>query len=167
MDPIYRYQRWQIPGDGDPVNVSLLRQTLKHFEGTHDFRAFAGSIEQTEKKSNQTVNCVRTIFESNLVDESDHYGREGYYRIDIQLSGALYKMVRNMVGVAVDVSRGRVSEEDFLTLLHSGGELNRKDNRSKPAPPEGLTLEWVYYDSDDDAFWFNPFHFSKIYLDIL
>lgn len=155
MDPIYRYQRWQVQGDSDPVDVALLNKTLAYFEGTHDFRAFAGAVEQAEKKANRKVNSIRTIFGCKLVDESEDYGREGYYRIDIQLSGALYKMVRNMVGTAIDVSRGRVSEDTFLRLLHGGGgdqgQLNRKDNRSKPAPPEGLTLEWVYYD-DDGAF---------------
>lgn len=154
MDPIHRFQRWQVPGDADPVDVPLLKETLNRFEGTHDFRAFAGAVEQAEKRSNRTVNSVRTIFECKLVDESEFYGREGYYRIDIVLSGALYKMVRNMVGTAIDVSRGRVDEATFSKLLQCEGAdkeqvLTRKDNRSKPAPPEGLNLERVFYEDDD------------------
>lgn len=152
MDPIDRFQRWQVPGDSNPVNATLLAQALKQYQGTHDFRAFAGAVEQNEKKSNRKVNSVRTIFECNLVDESDFYGREGYYRIDIVLSGALYKMVRNMVGTAIDVSRSKVDQETFARLIDNRGgkeQLYRKDNRSKPAPPEGLTLERVFYEDED------------------
>ena len=154
MDPIYRFQRWQIPLEAYPVNLTLLEKALKEYEGTHDFRAFAGAIEQTEKKANRKVNSVRTIFECNLVDERDFYGREGYYRIDIALSGALYKMVRNMVGTVIDVSRGRMDYDTFKRFLDNeeGGaerQLYRKDNPSKPAPAEGLTLERVFYDDND------------------
>ncbi len=28
--------------------------------------------------------------------------------------------------------------------------FTRRDNLTKPAPPEGLTLEWVFYDDDKD-----------------
>jgi tRNA U38,U39,U40 pseudouridine synthase TruA len=73
------------------------------------------------------------------------------YRIDIFLVGALYKMVRNMVGTAFDVCRGRVSEEKFLELLTNPSELSlsRKENLSEPARPQGLTLERVFYPNDD------------------
>jgi tRNA pseudouridine38-40 synthase len=76
----------------------------------------------------------------NLVDEGD-----GNYRIEILLKGALYKMVRNMVGTALDVCKGRLEESSMLELLH-GDDMVRKNNKSKPAPPEGLTLENVFYD---------------------
>ena len=154
MDPIHRFLRWHVPGDGMPVNTTVLEQCLRSFEGDHDFRPFAGAVEQAEKKANRAINSVRTIYKCQLIDESERFGWEGYYRIDILLSGALYKMVRNMVGTAVDVSRGKVDESTFATLLQSGmngnPQLVRKDNRSKPAPPEGLCLEKVFYDDDDD-----------------
>ena len=154
MDPVHRFLRWHIPGDGMPVNTTLLEQCLRSFEGDHDFRPFAGAVEQAEKKANRSINSVRTIYKCELIDESERFGWEGYYRIDILLSGALYKMVRNMVGTAVDVSRGKVDESTFSKLLQNGmngnPQLVRKDNRSKPAPPEGLCLEKVFYDDEDD-----------------
>ena len=65
-------------------------------------------------------------------------------------------MVRNMVGTAFDVCRGRADEEYMLQILHhSADEENggkslfvRKDNKCKPAPPEGLCLEKVYFEDD-------------------
>jgi tRNA pseudouridine38-40 synthase len=77
-----------------------------------------------------------------------------YYRIDIHLDGALYKMVRNMVGTAIDICQGRISETTFLELLRpvsleDASSSSCKDNPCKPAPPQGLTLEQVYYPNAD------------------
>ena len=85
-------------------------------------------------------------------------------------------MVRNIVGTALDVCLGRnnLTEEQFKSMLsidaddrnnNTGGDNNttdddskqkkkikkaaRQNNPSKPAPPQGLTLEWVYYDDED------------------
>lgn len=54
----------------------------------------------------------------------------------------------------------RMSEKPILSFLTASQNKQkiiikpklwtRKDNKSKPAPPEGLTLEYVYYDNDDD-----------------
>ena len=178
-------------------DMDRLQSILRLYEGTHDFGAFGGQIEQTQKKNKQVMNTVRTVYRVELVKEPlmDDYiygsssamranndgsiatsqssdvnvdpvtlhepvgfiGEEGNYRIDFLLHGALYKMVRNMVGTAIEVWLGRMKEEKLVELLHTpqlGNEaalnndkkLGRKDNPCKPAPPEGLTLECVYYD---------------------
>ena len=57
---------------------------------------------------------------------------------------------------------GRMPEEQLRQLLsHQGSSdddsgstankrtMRRKDNNSKPAAPEGLTLECVYYENDN------------------
>jgi len=143
MDPLERHTRHHV--DWGDVNITLLNQTLQKFQGTHDFRAFSGAIEQKEKKDNKSVGTVRTVYSVDLLEEG-----EGLYRIDILLKGALYKMIRNMVGTAIDVSRGRMSPESFLQLLHhkDNGQFVRDDNPCKPAPPQGLTLERVFFDGD-------------------
>jgi len=61
------------------------------------------------------------------------------------LKGALYKMVRNMMGTALEVAKGRMQEQDLVALLNRIGDETRKNNRCKPAPPEGLCLERVYF----------------------
>ena len=146
MDPLERHTRHYI--DWGHVNITLLNQTLQKFQGTHDFRAFSGAIAQKEKKEQKTVGTVRTVYSVELVDEG-----HGSYRIDVLLQGALYKMIRNMIGTAIDVSRGRMSEETFLQLLYhnesdAGQLFVRDDNPCKPAPPQGLTLERVFFDDD-------------------
>ena len=145
--PLQRYTRVHV--DGDDLDPEYLQHVLRHYEGEHDFRAFAGSIEATARKEGiEKKNTVRTVYSVHLIDEED-----GNYRIEILLKGALYKMVRNMVGTALDVCRGRLDEETMLRILHHSTEdgeepkqFVRKDNKCKPAPPEGLTLEKVFFD---------------------
>ena len=161
-------------------DIDRLQSILHLYEGTHDFKAFGGQLEQNEKRSGRTINTIRTVYKVELVkeplkegynfgnddispslqtkDQMGFIGEEGNYRIDFLLQGALYKMVRNMVGTAMEVWMGRLSEEQLIELLqnneegskHHGEEnkkkLKRNDNPCKPAPPEGLTLECVYYD---------------------
>ena len=163
-------------------DIDRLQSILHLYEGTHDFKAFGGQLEQNEKRSGRKINTIRTVFKVELVkeplkesynfrncnkanmssvqtkDQLGFIGEEGNYRIDFLLQGALYKMVRNMVGTAMEVWMGRMSDEQLIKLLQKNEEeimkdgeankkkLKRKDNPCKPAPPEGLTLECVYYD---------------------
>jgi len=151
MPPTERYHRWRYPFYNSPdrpnIDPSQLQRILKFYEGTHDFRAFAGSVEQLEKSlGGSPVNTVRTVYSVDLVQEDPEWG---FYRIDICLKGALYKQVRNMVGTALDVAVGRMEQADFEALLaNDGGSKRRQDNKCQPVPPEGLTLENVYFDND-------------------
>ena len=81
---------------------------------------------------------MRTIYDVSVITEGD-----GLYKFNFHLQGALYKMVRNMVGAALDVARGDVELSELRRLLDEGPP--RKENKSKPAPAHGLCLETVYY----------------------
>lgn len=144
MDPIDRHGRWQLDW-GHEVNPSDLRKALKLCEGTHDFRCFAGALEQNERKSGKRMGTVRTIHSVELIEER----QPDLYRIDLYLDGALYKMVRNIVGTSLDVCRGKLSEQDFEELLNPSDDFSRRDNPCKPAPPQGLCLEHVFYPDDN------------------
>ena len=147
-------------------DIQRLQSILRLYEGTHDFGAFGGQLEQNAKKRNdgKPINTIRTVYKVELVQEPNYgfgrhnpveqqhgfIGEEGNYRIDFLLKGALYKMVRNMVGTAIEVWLGRMAEEQLVDLLkiEPDGErsVGRQNNPCKPAPPEGLTLECVYYE---------------------
>lgn len=144
-DPLERFTRVHTEGN---IDRQKLERVLKHFEGTHDFRAFAGAIEANQRKKGiEKKDTFRTVYSVDLIPEGN-----GKYRIEILLKGALYKMVRNMVGTALEVSKGRMEEERMLQMLHHDdcengkSQFVRKDNKCKPAHPEGLTLERVFYD---------------------
>lgn len=159
-DPLMRYTRAHVHEPS--FDLSQLNQTLQYFVGTHDFRAFGGAIEQNAKKKGlkggaMEVNTIRTVYSIDFVKEKDDDSddeRFGLYRIDVMLNGALYKMVRNIVGTSLDLCKGKITIEQLLDLLGSIDNEGRQDKRQqldrdrnpcKPAPPEGLTLEMVYY----------------------
>lgn len=145
MEPLERRHRWH-PDCTTPICPKELSRVAQHFVGTHNFRAFAGSVERLEKLIQSSLNTVRTVHSVTVVEEDK---KNGNYRIDFQLDGALYKQVRNMVGALIDVCSGKMEEEQLVRLIQNDGSLMRKDNLSKPAPPEGLTLEKVYFEDED------------------
>ena len=166
MDPMERHHRWQLDShwvqsmtttsqnNNETTTLEVrLSKILQHYEGSHDFVCFAGALEANARKMGVPVlNTVRTITQCQLICEDETLG---YYRIDIYLDGALYKMVRNLVGTAMDVCRGALDEETFAGFLHDNPSqrgLSRMDNICKPAPPQGLTLERVYYDPENDKY---------------
>eukprot|EP00751_Fragilariopsis_kerguelensis_P041030 CAMPEP_0171022342 /NCGR_PEP_ID=MMETSP0736-20130129/31347_1 /TAXON_ID=186038 /ORGANISM="Fragilariopsis kerguelensis, Strain L26-C5" /LENGTH=420 /DNA_ID=CAMNT_0011461103 /DNA_START=254 /DNA_END=1517 /DNA_ORIENTATION=- len=151
------------------VHAAVLERTY--------FCLFWGALEQQEKKTGIIGrSTVRNIHRVQLVKEintmtattgtnnfnSDNNNNNNmndvgdpscyYYRIDFFLDGALYKMVRNLVGTALDVCRDSLDEETFSDLLNRPSELNytRKNNPCKPAPSIGLTLERVFYSDNND-----------------
>ena len=164
LNPSDRFNRWHLPWT--TRTTEKLERILKLYEGEHDFVCFAGSLEQQEKKTGIIGSTIRTIHKVQLVREfknniaghidvdnnnNNFDGCHGYIRIDIYLTGALYKMVRNLIGTAIDVCRNKVDEKHFSDLLHRPRalELNRNDNPSKPVPAYGLTLERVFYPDNE------------------
>jgi tRNA pseudouridine38-40 synthase len=148
VDPLYRHLYAHVY---QPLNLIVFQRCLQYFQGTHDFVAFTNSISGTtrdwveyQQVTNQTFNTTRTIHQILLVEEE----QTGYFHIDFYIESALHKMIRNIVGSSLAVATGNMPEEYLQRLLLLVGESNytRKDNDAKPAPPEGLTLERVYYD---------------------
>ena len=148
MDPLDRHYRWHPDRVQHWFDEQTFGRLLECYVGDHNFRAFASDIEKLERKLGGTVDTTRTVYSVKLVKESG----QGNLRADFLLKGALYKQVRNLVGTALDVCQGRIDEDFFQQLIHNAGEFAREDNPAKPAPPQGLTLERVYFDEDDSSF---------------
>ncbi|KAL7437762.1 hypothetical protein ACHAXM_005831 [Skeletonema potamos] len=168
-DPMERFTRSHFvhrpsfaPSDGPPYaittdDIARLKSIIELYVGTHDFKAFGGQLEQNEKRAGRKITTIRTIHKVELVKERTQesqmgfIGEEGNYRIDFLIEGALYKMIRNMVGTAIQVWLGNMEQTQLIELLQidqvgDDDKKSRKDNPCKPAPPEGLTLECVYYE---------------------
>jgi len=93
---------------------------------------------ERKEEADGPVNTVREVFKCSLFHEG-----QNDYRVEVVLSGALYRMVRNIVGFCESVATNKVSLDLLDQLLLEGA--NRKQNPTKSAPPEGLCLERVYY----------------------
>ena len=73
------------------------------------------------------------------------------------MKGALYKMVRNMMGALYEVGQGARGVDTIERLLEAPkAELDGKPWLRRPAPAHGLTLEEVYYSNGWDGAYDHP-----------
>lgn len=112
----------------EPLQVSALAQAARLFCGMRDFRSFA--VDDPERKS-------------SLVLVEDVAVAEVGPLVLIRVVGShfLWKMVRRMVGVLVEVGKGQLAEPEVARWL-SG---DSPEPARLTAPPSGLFLERVYY----------------------
>ncbi|HTW64091.1 MAG TPA: tRNA pseudouridine(38-40) synthase TruA [Bryobacteraceae bacterium] len=93
-----------------PLDAEQMMAVAPLLEGEHDFTAFAASDERDELE----LSKVRTIFCSRLAAEGD--------RLIYQVTGSgfLKHMVRNIVGVLLEVGKGNVDRAGMLARLEPG-----------------------------------------------
>lgn len=109
-------------------NIVLIKNAAECFLGTHDFTAFSNA--KSKKKSK-----IRTIY---AIDVSCN---ENILKISIHADGFLYNMARKIVGALLEVSYGKISDDDIVNMFNSGNRamLNTL------APAHGLCLKKVIY----------------------
>jgi tRNA pseudouridine38-40 synthase len=115
-----------------PLNENAMFEAAPLFEGEHDFTAFAASDEKD--RLNQSK--VRSIFRSALARQ------ESMLVYQITGSGFLKHMVRNIVGVLLEIGKGNLHSDDLPARFEP-------DNHIKPGPSvpaSGLFLVSVEYD---------------------
>jgi tRNA pseudouridine38-40 synthase len=112
----------------DMLDFSRMQSSARKFIGMHDFFSFAD--EDQEEKSTKV-----------LIE--DFQMKEDGELILVRVIGShfLWKMVRRMIGVLVEIGRGRLSEQDLKRFLNSRSSEPAKFT----APPSGLFLEQVVY----------------------
>ena len=96
-----------------PLATEQMIDLATLLEGDHDFAAFAASDERDELE----LSKVRSIFCSRLALE----GERLVYRVTG--SGFLKHMVRNIVGVLLEVGKGNVDRAGLLARLEPGCEI--------------------------------------------
>lgn len=128
MDPFRRLYCWHFSRQ---LNLELLKEAAACFVGTHNFTSFANESHA----GSAAKNPVRTLYRLDVKEEP-----EGL-RLEFEGNGFLYKMVRNIVGMVMDVAIGKRSIEDIEAVFKA------KDRRqaSLAAPPQGLFLMRVNY----------------------
>ena len=97
--------------------------------------------EQAEMQQTQAGATVRSIRKVEVIEEG-----EGKYRLDFYLDGALYRMVRNLVGAILAVSYGRLRLQDIRSILDGSLRRHQLPKIWNAAPAHGLCLERVYYE---------------------
>jgi tRNA pseudouridine38-40 synthase len=112
----------------DNLDFDSMKSAAENFKGMHDFISFSDD-DSEEKSTKVQVDNIELKEDNNLI------------LIRITASHFLWKMVRRMVGLLVEIGRHKQTEKDLLFYLN-----NRSDIPSKyTAPPSGLFLESVIY----------------------
>ena len=117
----------------EPIDVNRMRAAAGAFVGMRDFKSFA---EQDGGKS--------TVV---LVDRLDVVEDGALVLVAIEGSHFLWKMVRRIVGVLVEIGRGHLDLDAAAQFLVDESGVPAR----LTAPPSGLFLEHVYYRNDARA----------------
>jgi tRNA pseudouridine38-40 synthase len=115
----------------EPLRVADMASAARAFEGLHDFASFTDS--DPEERS------TRVFVEEVVVREAPPF-----VLVRIVGSHFLWKMVRRMVGVLVEVGRGGLEAAAIPTLLQQASPVPAR----LTAPASGLFLERVTYPGD-------------------
>ncbi len=117
----------------EPLDLAKMQEAAALLPGRHDFAAFrAPDPSKPEDSTIVVVNAAEVVQDEHLIVfriEASHY---------------LWKMVRRLTGVLVNIGKGTLTAGDFKKLL-SGRPDRRFDVAGWTAPASGLFLESVRY----------------------
>jgi tRNA pseudouridine38-40 synthase len=146
----------------DPLSTDRMREAARAFVGMRDFKSFAAGgedIDEPPAPSSSTTAWGPTPRLPGsvppapsslvLIERLDILEDGDLVLVVIEGSHFLWKMVRRMVGVVVEIGCGRLDPAEAWRLLQGGSDLPAR----LTAPASGLFLERVIYPNDrrDDA----------------
>lgn len=113
------------------LDIPEMERALKYIEGTHDFKAFV-------KVDDEKDDYVRKIVQTSLIRDIKNVN---LITISILGTGFMRYMVRNIVGMLIEIGEGKHKSEDIISILDS------KDRKQAGicAPACGLYLKDVFY----------------------
>jgi tRNA pseudouridine38-40 synthase len=115
----------------DKLDVDKMRQAAELFKGMKNFQSFTAD-DPEEKSTKVHINSLDIQQQGDLI------------LVRIVGSHFIWKMVRQIIGVLVEVGRGTLAMNEVKKFLHSESDIPAK----LTAPPSGLFLERVYYKGD-------------------
>lgn len=113
------------------LDVSEMERALKYLEGEHNFKSFT-------KNDLEKEDYVRTIIQATLIREVKNVNE---IVISLVGTGFLRYMVRNIVGLLIEIGEGKRKSEEIYTIL----QAEDRREAGKMAPPNGLYLKDVFY----------------------
>ncbi|MFH0940690.1 MAG: tRNA pseudouridine(38-40) synthase TruA [Candidatus Omnitrophota bacterium] len=122
------------------LDLQLMRREAKCLLGKHNFKSFQAS-EKAKRSSVTTINRIDIKRVKNSKGLPISRGLE-LVTIELEASGFLRNMVRNIVGTLIDLGSGRLKKGDLAKIL------KKQDRKSagRCAPSCGLYLADVVYE---------------------
>lgn len=146
--PLARDKTWFHPR---PVDVDVMDVAARQLVGEHNFASFAGGGEGVPwaVRHEAPRGAWRQMLIASVVEIAPWWGEHHGQVLEIRLvaDAFLPRMVRTIAGVLAEIGRGERTV-DWIDELLAG-----RDRRlaAETAPPEGLILWKVGYETDEPA----------------
>ena len=115
----------------ETLNCDAMQKASKLFIGLHDFSSF-GKLLRKDESPKVEIQHISIHKQGQTI------------MIHIVGSHFLWNQVRRMVGILVEVGKGKMNETHIQTFLDTTSERPSQ----LTAPPSGLYLEHVYYNNE-------------------
>ena len=132
----------------DPLDIKLMQEGAKLFEGEHNFRRYCARKKDPEisgKKEQQQPNFTRTIshcsIQQNNLYNADFFPTETFY-LRIRSAGFMRYQVRLMMGQLLSLGRHETTLDDLLQTLKGDIETPVR----YIAPASGLVLNKIEFE---------------------
>ncbi|MBW2544836.1 MAG: tRNA pseudouridine(38-40) synthase TruA [Deltaproteobacteria bacterium] len=122
---LYRNYSWHVRA---PLDADAMGEAATLLKGRHDFSSFCAAGCDSE-------NHIRTVIDTSVGVKDDMIS------FTVEANGFLRYMVRNIVGLLVDVGKGIITPAGFEEIM---GARDRTQ-AGITAPPQGLFLREVRY----------------------
>jgi tRNA pseudouridine38-40 synthase len=133
----------------DPLDLERMRSAARLCVGLRDFRSFAESDDEADRTTKDprggTIDAGPAKSMRVLVERADILEDGALILVVIEGSHFLWKMVRRIVGVLVEVGRGAVETEAMARWMEQASGVPAR----LTAPPSGLFLARVFYRGDE------------------
>ena len=113
------------------LDVVAMERGISYFQGEHNFKSFT-------KTNEEITDYVRTISQTSIVRDSKDLNK---LVITFVGTGFMRYMVRNMVGLLIEIGEGKRNPEDIIDILKHEDRIFA----GKTAPACGLYLRNVFY----------------------
>jgi len=127
-DPLERNYSFQY---NSKLDIVSMERGLKYLEGEHNFKSFT-------KTNDEIVDYFRKISQTSITRDPKDVNK---IIITFVGTGFMRYMVRNMVGLLIEIGEGKRKPEDVLEILKS----EDRTLAGKTAPACGLYLRNVFY----------------------
>ncbi|KZV16010.1 tRNA pseudouridine synthase-like 1-like [Dorcoceras hygrometricum] len=134
MDPFLRHYAYHSVYK---LNTAAMRDAAKHFVGTHNFSAFANA-----SRNDRTPNPVKNILRFDVNEMGP------MLQVEVEGSGFLYRQVRNMVALLIQVGREAASPDIVPKILASRDRKELAKHTCLLVPPHGLCLMDIKYNEE-------------------
>ena len=113
------------------LDVVEMQRAMKYLEGTHSFKAFVCADDVRD-------DYVRTLSQTNIIRDLKDVSKITLVFIG---DGFMRYMVRNMVGLLIEIGEGKRRSEEIIDIISS----EDRTRAGKTAAARGLFLRNVFY----------------------